>query len=73
MKLGRKKKHKVPWKLVGAAGVAGVAATGVAVARHKRNAREDMEPDDIRAALHSRLEGVSSTGEPSGASPPPPA
>ena len=38
---------RVPWKLVGLAGVAGVAATGVAVAR-KRREHEDLSPDELR-------------------------
>ena len=45
-----------PWKLIGLAGVAGVAATGVVVAR-KRRAQRDYDPDELRAKLHSRLRG----------------
>ena len=42
------------WKLLGVAGVAGVAATGVVVARRRR-AHTDLEPDEIRERLHQRL------------------
>jgi hypothetical protein len=46
---------KVPWKIVGLAGVAGVtAATGVAVARKRRDHTE-YEPDELRDRLHSRV------------------
>ena len=46
---------QVPWKLVGLAGLAGVAATGVVVARRRRAARE-YDPDELRDRLHHRLE-----------------
>ena len=42
------------WKLVGLAGLAGVAATGVIVARRRR-AQRDYAPDELRARLHQRL------------------
>jgi oligo-1,6-glucosidase len=42
------------WKLLGVAGVAGVAATGVVVARRRR-AHTELEPDEIRERLHQRL------------------
>ena len=46
---------KVPWKIVGLAGVAGVtAATGVAVARKRRDHTE-YDPDELRDKLHSRV------------------
>ncbi|HEX4760319.1 MAG TPA: hypothetical protein VH256_05935 [Thermoleophilaceae bacterium] len=48
----------VPWKLVGLAGLAGVAATGVVVAR-KRRAQRSYEPDELRERLHERLAEVS--------------
>ncbi|HOZ58129.1 MAG TPA: hypothetical protein PKY70_08085 [Nakamurella multipartita] len=41
------------WKWVGLAGLAGVAATGVIVARDQRE-RRAYEPDDVRARLHER-------------------
>ena len=49
------------WKLLGVAGVAGVAATGVVVARRRR-AHEQIEPDEIRDRLHARLAEGSSRG-----------
>jgi hypothetical protein len=42
------------WKLLGLAGVAGVAATGVVVAR-KQRAHQDYDPDELRDRLHRRL------------------
>ena len=48
---------KVPWKLVGLAGVAGVAATGAVVARRRR-AHEEYDPEELRAKLHSCLAEV---------------
>jgi len=41
------------WKLIGMAGVAGVAATGVVVARNERR-RRTYTPDEIRDRLHTR-------------------
>jgi len=59
---------RVPWKLIGIAGVAGVAATGVVVAR-KRRAHQDYDPDELRERLHRRLdEAVASAVDPPGAS-----
>ena len=52
---------RVPWKLVGLAGLAGVAATGVVVARNRRVHR-DSDPDELRAKLHQRLAEVRSAG-----------
>jgi len=58
---------RVPWKLIGVAGLAGVAATGVIVAR-KRRTQYDYDPDELRERLHQRLaktatgsEGTSAT------------
>jgi hypothetical protein len=48
---------RIRWKLVGLAGVAGVAATGVVVAR-KRRAHVDLDPDELRERLHQRLAEV---------------
>ena len=45
------------WKLLGVAGVAGVAATGVVVARRRR-AHAALDPDELRERLHKRLEEV---------------
>jgi len=41
------------WKIVGLAGLAGVAATGVAIARAERK-RRAYTPDEIRTRLHER-------------------
>lgn len=46
---------RIPWKYVGLAGLAGVAATGAVVARRRRAPREDVGPDELRARLHERL------------------
>jgi hypothetical protein len=62
---------RIPWKLVGLAGFAGVAATGVVVAR-KRRAHEDLTPEELRERLHRRLaeaqsdDGATSAGPGSG-------
>jgi hypothetical protein len=40
------------WKMLGLAGLAGVAATGVVLARAERRA---YTPDEIRERLHARL------------------
>jgi hypothetical protein len=47
------------WKIVGLAGIAGVAATGVLIARRRR-VRRDYDPDELRQRLHRRLAEVSS-------------
>jgi hypothetical protein len=55
---------RVPWKLIGLAGLAGVAATGVVVARRRR-AQHDYEPDELRERLHRRLAEVPPAEAPS--------
>jgi hypothetical protein len=45
---------RVPWKLIGVAGLAGVAATGVVVTR-KRRAQRPYDADELRDRLHRRL------------------
>ncbi len=45
------------WKLVGLAGIAGVAATGVALARAERR-RAAYTPEQVRERLHARYEAV---------------
>jgi hypothetical protein len=45
------------WKLLGLAGLAGVAATGVVVARRRRTTAE-VSPDELRDRLHRRLDEV---------------
>jgi hypothetical protein len=52
----------VPWKLVGVAGLAGVAATGVVIAR-KRRAQRDYDPDELRERLHLRLADIAPDSE----------
>ncbi|WP_156661440.1 hypothetical protein [Mycobacterium sp. 852002-51163_SCH5372311] len=42
------------WKWIGLAGVAGVVAGGVLVARDQRK-RRAYTPDEVRARLHQRL------------------
>jgi hypothetical protein len=42
------------WKLLGLAGIVGVAAGGVLVARDQRR-RKAYTPDEIRDRLHQRL------------------
>lgn len=48
------------WKVLGVAGLAGVTAGGLVVARRER-ARRDMTPDEIRSRLHARYAEVSDT------------
>ena len=43
------------WKVLGLAGLAGVAAAGVIIAREQRQ-RAQLAPEEIRARLHERLE-----------------
>ncbi|ANH36871.1 hypothetical protein I601_0419 [Nocardioides dokdonensis FR1436] len=42
------------WKALGVAGLAGVAATGVVVARDQRR-RSGLSPDEVRARLLERV------------------
>jgi hypothetical protein len=42
------------WKVLGLAGVAGVAATGVIIARDQRR-RAQLTPQEVRRRLHQRL------------------
>ena len=51
---------RVPWKVIGLAGLAGVAAGGVALARSRR-AQHEYDPDELRERLHRRL--AEATGE----------
>ena len=50
-----------PWKLIGLAGLAGVAATGVVVV-HRRRAQRDYDPGELRERLHARLAEVGAGG-----------
>lgn len=45
------------WKVLGLAGVAGVAATGVVLARAERR-RRAYTPEEIRERLHTRVAGA---------------
>jgi hypothetical protein len=49
---------RMRWKLLGLAGIAGVAATGVVVAR-KRREHQEMDPAELRDRLHRRLSEIS--------------
>jgi hypothetical protein len=51
------------WKLIGLAGLAGVAAGGVVLARNERQ-RRAYTPDDVRARLHERHEALTETSAP---------
>ena len=42
------------WKLLGLAGLAGVAATGAIIAREQRR-RAQLSPEQVRARLHERF------------------
>jgi len=61
MRLPRKPK-RVPWKVIGLAGLAGVAATGAVLVRRRR-AQRDYAPDELRERLHRRLAEVESPQE----------
>jgi hypothetical protein len=58
---------RVGWKILGLAGLAGVAATGVVVARRRRRTR-DYDADELRARLRQRLAEASSNGDHAGRS-----
>lgn len=61
------------WKLLGLAGLAGVAATGAVLVRNERR-RRAYTPDDVRDRLHARyatLAPAEPVAEPV-AEPPPP-
>jgi hypothetical protein len=53
------------WKIVGLAGLAGVAATGVVVARNERK-RRAYTPEQVRAKLHERAARIATSGPESG-------
>jgi LPXTG-motif cell wall-anchored protein len=52
---------RIPWKWLGLAGLAGVAATGVVVARRRR-AQVEVTPDELRDRLHARLDEARGRG-----------
>jgi hypothetical protein len=51
------------WKVAGLAGLAGVAATGVVLARSERR-RRAYTPDEIRERLHARVAEAGEAAEP---------
>lgn len=51
------------WKAVGLAGLAGVAATGVIIARDRRQ-RADLTPEQVRERLHERLRAAQEADPP---------
>ena len=51
------------WKLLGLAGLAGVAATGVVLARDERQRRAHT-PEEIRARLRERYAALADVAEP---------
>jgi hypothetical protein len=61
---------RMRWKLVGLAGLAGVAAGGAVVARRRR-ATTEVSPDELRDRLHQRLAAVEATGGEDGTAEPP--
>ena len=58
-------RHRIPWgslcKLLGVAGLAGVAATGVVAARAERR-RRAYTPDEVRARLQERVAAAQDEG-----------
>jgi hypothetical protein len=54
---------RIPWKLIGLAGLAGVAAGGVIVARRRRAQRE-YDPEELRERIHRRLDEVTPRATP---------
>jgi hypothetical protein len=50
------------WKIVGLAGLAGVAATGVAVVRSERR-RRAYTPDAVRSRLHQRVAAITTIAD----------
>jgi hypothetical protein len=54
------------WKIVGLAGLAGVAASGVVIARNERK-RRAYTAEQVRAKLHERAARMAASGpEPGG-------
>jgi hypothetical protein len=45
------------WRVLGVAGLAGVAATGVIIARDQRR-RAQLTPDEVRDRLHRRFDEI---------------
>jgi len=53
------------WKVVGLAGLAGVATTGIVLARAERQ-RRAYTPAEIRDRLHERVSAASDVERPAG-------
>ena len=53
---------RLSWKIIGLAGLAGVAASGVIVARKRRTHRH-YDPDELRERLHHRLAEASNADQ----------
>ncbi|MEU8359269.1 hypothetical protein AB0C27_24965 [Nonomuraea sp. NPDC048882] len=53
------------WKMLGLAGIMGVAATGVVIARAERR-RRAYTPEEIRARLRERVESPAEGSQPDG-------
>ena len=53
------------WKVLGIAGLTGVAATGAIIAREQRK-RAQVTPDDVRRQLHQRLADIENAGNTAG-------
>jgi hypothetical protein len=53
------------WKVLGLAGLAGVAATGIVLARAERQ-RRAYTPAEIRERLHARVNATSDAERPAG-------
>ena len=60
-----------PWKLLGLAGLAGVAATGAVLVRNERQ-RRAYTPDAVRARLQERYAALAEQPEPVAEAPSPP-
>ena len=56
------------WKVAGLAGLAGVAATGVVIARAERR-RRAYTPGEVRERLHARLAESAAAGQQGAAGP----
>ena len=67
-------RHRIPWgslcKLLGVAGLAGVAATGVVAARDERR-RRAYTPDEVRARLQERVAAAQDKAAQDAVTPPP--
>jgi hypothetical protein len=50
---------RIPWKLIGLAGLAGVGVGGAVAVRRRRRAQREYSPDELRERLHRRLAEIS--------------